>query len=338
MKTNSETEARKLLSVMARTPRPVPTFKRAALAAFSVTALLMAGLPLDMAHAASRAPAKAAPHQRVAQKPRVPVVAAAPKVGTAAIRAANEQSLATSRADGFVNAAQVFGYENGRVYEVWTAPLRITTVSLEPGETIIAKAAGDTERWMIGETSSGTGPNAQTHILIKPFKAGLATNMVVTTTARVYLLALRSNDAPDAFNAAVSWTHKAATPVGRFPVDEKPALEVSSQAATESTAPPKAAATLNQNYAIKTGWTRPPWTPIAVSDDGSKTYVTFGPGLAAMEAPPLFVIGEDGKAQLVNWRKDGSVYVVDRLFERAELRLGDKRPRIVRLERKGARS
>ena len=49
------------------------------------------------------------------------------------------------------------------------------------------------------------------------------------------------------------------------------------------------------------------------------------------EAPPLFVIGEDGEAQLVNYRVAGRYYVVDRLFGAAELRLGGKKQQIVRI-------
>ena len=57
--------------------------------------------------------------------------------------------------DAFVGGVQVFGWREGRVYEVWTAPLRVTTVTLAPGETVTAKAAGDTVRWQIGESRSG---------------------------------------------------------------------------------------------------------------------------------------------------------------------------------------
>jgi type IV secretory pathway VirB9-like protein len=43
--------------------------------------------------------------------------------------------------------------------------------------------------------------------------------------------------------------------------------------------------------------------------------------IATMEAPPLFVIGDAG-AELTNYRVVGKYYVVDRLFAKAELRLG----------------
>jgi type IV secretion system protein VirB9 len=76
---------------------------------------------------------------------------------------------------------------------------------------------------------------------------------------------------------------------------------------------------------------------VSVADDGRQTFITFSETLASTEAPPLFVLSETGEAQLVNWRKQGNTYVVDRLFDRAELRLGGERPRVVRIERKGDR-
>ena len=55
--------------------------------------------------------------------------------------------------------------------------------------------------------------------------------------------------------------------------------------------------------------------------------------IAGGEAPPLFILGPDGEAQLVNYRVAGRYYVVDRLFGAAELRLGEKAQQIVRITR-----
>ena len=50
--------------------------------------------------------------------------------------------------------------------------------------------------------------------------------------------------------------------------------------------------------------------------------------------PPLFVIGGSGEAELVNYRVQGRYMIVDRLFERGELRLGaGKQARVVRIKR-----
>jgi type IV secretion system protein VirB9 len=79
-----------------------------------------------------------------------------------------------------------------------------------------------------------------------------------------------------------------------------------------------------------------PWKPRQVFDDGAKVYIQFPPGLAQGEAPPLFVLGPDGKSALVNYRVRGTTYIVDRLFAAAELRLGTAPQRVVRIIRTDA--
>ena len=68
----------------------------------------------------------------------------------------------------------------------------------------------------------------------------------------------------------------------------------------------------------------------------------FPRGIVQGEMPPLFVIGRDGKAQIVNSRVRQNVLIVDRLFAAAELRLGEGRRqqtvRIVRTDGKAAAS
>jgi len=75
------------------------------------------------------------------------------------------------------------------------------------------------------------------------------------------------------------------------------------------------------------------WTPSSVFNDGRRTFIAFDAGLEVDEAPVLFVLTPDGEAQMVNYRQQGGLFVVDRLFDRAELRLGDRRPQVVRLVR-----
>jgi hypothetical protein len=58
-------------------------------------------------------------------------------------------------------------------------------------------------------------------------------------------------------------------------------------------------------------------------DDGAKVYIEFPLDLATSEAPPLFVSDEDGARELVNYRVRNRYYVIDRLFDTAELRLDD---------------
>ena len=250
--------------------------------------------------------------------------------GRRAIAAANATARAPSREDAFVGGVQVFTWSPGRVFEVWTAPLRVTTLTLAPGETLVAKAAGDTVRWQIGEAVSGEGAGQRTHVLLKPLERGLETNLVLTTNRRVYLIDLKSGGV-DAFNAAVAWDADSILAVGA-PVDAGVAAPF-----REPVVMPRGE--LDARYRIESRGRRPRWTPTSVFNDGRRTFITFDADLQVDEAPVLFVIAPDGEAQMVNYRQVGGLYVVDRVFDRAELRLGDRRPQVVRIRRlAGARS
>ncbi len=83
---------------------------------------------------------------------------------------------------------------------------------------------------------------------------------------------------------------------------------------------------------------KPVWRPLRAFDDGRQTFIEFPPSLAQGEAPPLFLVGADKKAELVNYRISGRFYIVDRLFDTAELRLGLKKQQIVRIARTRGRS
>ena len=55
---------------------------------------------------------------------------------------------------------QVYPFSDGALYQVYAAPGEITDIGLEPGEQLVGSgpvAAGDTVRWIIGDTESGIG-------------------------------------------------------------------------------------------------------------------------------------------------------------------------------------
>jgi hypothetical protein len=62
--------------------------------------------------------------------------------------------------------------------------------------------------------------------------------------------------------------------------------------------------------------------PVRVFDDGAKMYIQMPAGIQNREAPALAVVGSDGKRELVNYRVKDQMYIVDRLFEHAQLILG----------------
>ena len=126
-------------------------------------------------------------------------------VPTARVDAANRAATREPSSAGYINAMQVYPWTDGALYRLYAAPERVSDVALQPGEKLLAVSAGDTVRWVIGDTTSGSGDDARVHVLVKPFAAGLVTNMVIATDRRAYHLALESTDRTAM--AAISWTY-----------------------------------------------------------------------------------------------------------------------------------
>lgn len=224
-----------------------------------------------------------------------------------------------------------FAWAPKGLYAVTTAPGRVTDIVLEPGESLAGSgpvAAGDTARWIIGQSESGSGPTRRVHVLVKPTAPDLATNLIVNTDRRTYRLELRSTAA--AWSPSVSW---------RYPAGELTAL-----AGSPTAPPPTAAAPASAEppiEALNFRWRiagRAAFRPVRVFDDGRRTYIDFPPEIARREMPPLFALSARGDAaQLVNVRVRGERMIVDQVLHRAELRLGRRKAHErVRLERETA--
>lgn len=145
---------------------------------------------------------------------------------------------------------------------------------------------------------------------------------VITTDRRSYHLQLTSTG--KAAMAALSWS---------YPQDALIALQRAA-ARAESAAPVASGLELDRlNFDYGISGDRPAWRPLRAFDDGRQTFIEFPASLGVGEAPPLFLVDRNGDAQLVNYRIKGRFYVVDRLFDAAELRLGTKDQDVVRISR-----
>jgi type IV secretion system protein VirB9 len=249
--------------------------------------------------------------------------------GTAAIDSAKAGATTQPRSDGFLNAIQYYDYAPGLVYTAITSPGYVTTIRLAAGEKLLTAAAGDTTRWIVQSVDSGAGNLAQTLLLVKPRRAGLQTNLVITTDQRIYSLDLSSTDS-STYHTMIAWNY----PFGD-------AVMIRNQVAQQQVQMQATVATgleltkVNFNYQIlkQRHAKTPPWCPIRAFDDGRKTYIQFPPKVSVTEAPPLFVMGTHGDAQLVNYRVKGDWYIVDRLFDSAELRIGESPQSIIGIQR-----
>jgi type IV secretion system protein VirB9 len=225
---------------------------------------------------------------------------------------ANEAARQRPETTSFMQARQIYTYAPGAIYELYTSPSFISAILLEPGESLGDVAAGDTSRWMVQETSAETGVDGRTIVLVKPQATGLRTNIVLVTDRRTYTIEAIAQSG-SAYSAQIAWCYPAEEEARMASVDQ-----------------------LYFGYRVRaTRGGRPNWMPTRVFDDGRRTWIEMPEAVASSDLPPLFVITGEG-AELVNYLVQGRRYMVDRIFDVAELRLGTRSPTIVRIEREGA--
>lgn len=215
-----------------------------------------------------------------------------------------------------VESKTIYNYIPDAIYLIYGATNHVVDVQLQPGEKPSGPpVAGDTVRWIVGTTVSGTGANAVTHILIKPVHPNIETNFLITTDRHSYRLYAKSSDS--FFIPTVGWNYPDES-MAEFASVKREQQRLDAQVA----GPSMAAADLNFKYKISPDGDYA-WTPIRVFDDGTKTYIQMSPGMKHSEAPAFFI--KDGKElYLVNYRVKGDYFVVDRLFDEGELRCGKK--------------
>lgn len=231
-----------------------------------------------------------------------------------------EEARKNPESPGYFNAAMVYNFEPNKLYQVYTTPLRVTDIVLEPLEKITALSGGDTIRWEVTQTNSGSGLELKSHVLLKPRESNLKTNLIILTDRRTYHLEIHSSS-NDVYMASLSWNYPKSL------VFEQTEPELSSDP-IDGLRP----GSLNFNYHFVTD-KKPTWMPIRAFDDGQKTYVQFDPSRQSRESPGLFVLSNHGQSEIANYRSVGDYYIIDRLVDIVELRLGTEDPEIVGIER-----
>jgi P-type conjugative transfer protein TrbG len=214
----------------------------------------------------------------------------------------------------------VYAYGGGLPVVV-CAPLHVCILELEPGEKILGEPhIGDSIRWEISPSVSGSGLDATPLIIIKPQIPGLDTTMVVPTDRRAYFVRLESK--PNEYVARVAFSYPEDTNQKwqEYLVKQRE-TEQQEKATADRVAelPNTALETMYWNYEIKGGdvSTR----PLHVMDDGAKTYIQMPTETIHRELPVLVVKGPNG-SEMVNYRVKDNMYIVDCLFDRAALLLG----------------
>ena len=199
----------------------------------------------------------------------------------------------------FTNAIVEYNFLDGKIYEIFTSPNKVTDIRLAPGETISGEAAiGDSESWQMVTASSSEKGRAVTHIYVRPVTSGLETTMIIPTDQRTYYLLLTSTE--DVYMVGVRWKYPGIATFGAS-AESIPSVSISVE-------------NMNSNYTVKGDNVF--WKPTMVFDDGLRTYFQFDPRFSTSAgAPALYLLPREGsntsKAEIINYVIRGNFYIAD---------------------------
>jgi len=246
------------------------------------------------------------------------------------IKEANAQALVTPTTAGYRDGRSVvqrYPYVPGQMYEIYSAPKHPTTIVFPPGEYLaIGPDIDDQNAWDVAEGEMGEGPTYQQFVKIRPVVAGLDhTTSFMMQSGLIIPCRLRSF--PQTSMVVVTWDmpRRPVALLGK-PLPRTPAFRERKQ---EEDATPKVdPARLHTAYSITATQGNPPWVPLAVYDDGTKTVIKFKESLGHTQAPAPFAIDAEGKLNLVQFipyqvpgePAKGTYYILQGLWPKLELR------------------
>jgi len=214
------------------------------------------------------------------------------------------------------------------------APLRVCAVELQPGEHLQSQPQiGDSRRWEITPVMSGSGLDQTPLLVVKPIEAGLETDLIIPTDRRTYVVRLISD--PTRFISRLAFQYPAddrakwatfqaqqdaATRDAEAVAEQKKAQEDQAKDKQAGILPMAENALDNLYFDYKLSGD-PAYSPERVLDDGQHTYLIYPNDGRFRELPTLLML-VNGKTELVNFRVDGTRYIVDRLFDKAILVVG----------------
>ena len=201
------------------------------------------------------------------------------------------------------------------------APLRVCIIELQAGEKIVGEPhIGDSVRWNISPALYGAGEQSTAIIILKPQVPGLDTNLLITTDRRAYYMRLVSKPEDYIARVAFAYPDDDSSRKWQQQAAAQQALAKQDKHAAELPAAIITVEKINFDYSIRGGDQH--LRPARIFDDGAKTYIQMPSDIQHREAPVLLVVGNDGKGEMTNYRVKDQTYIVDRIFDRANLVLG----------------
>ncbi|WP_408178985.1 TrbG/VirB9 family P-type conjugative transfer protein [Paraburkholderia dipogonis] len=219
----------------------------------------------------------------------------------------------------------VFPYSRDQIFRVLTAPLKLTTIELEPGEKLIADPAmGDSVQWEIDD-------DKMNHVFIKPHKADLVNTLHLTTNRREYDFTLIASPAGGFFYQTVRFQYPRA-PMARVNVRDEaggtvPGASVGERGGDSGSigvSPDK----LNWDYSVDGN---AEFKPEVVFDDGHSIWMRMP---ATAQTWPVPMYKDHGDRVVGNFIRRGDFLVFQRLADEIVLVSGKDEVTVTRGRRR----
>lgn len=230
----------------------------------------------------------------------------------------NESTIGLSKGN-FNHAEIIYNYRKGIIYPIHTATQRVSVVELEDGEQLISYLTGDSLNWVLNNEVI----NNKVQIYIMPLKEDIATNFIVNTNKRKYIINLIENCN---YMPVVRWEYG-------LDLNKQPILSVKkgvpSQEEEATKTEDKESSYVRQNdlvmldrlkdlnFDYKVSFRshrnyKPKWYPGSIFDDGFRIYIHI-PNLDQTPIRPVIFATEEKKKQykIVNYHVVGKYYIVD---------------------------
>ena len=225
-----------------------------------------------------------------------------------------------------------FTYSPQTVFHIKTRPHMITDLRLAPGETMEMLVLGNTDQWI---TASAPG-----NVFLKPTQPGLETSGTLVTNLRTYQLLITSSKNNDWYQQ-VSWMSgpmvalKSSLP-NYAPSASAPAPTINvpphfhpprNEGQAENI---KNMSDLSFNYKVSGDAS---FKPTQVFDNGTFTWISIP--LSGNAPMPALFVQEHGQYAIANYTIRGHYMIVQQLFKKAELRIGNRKVFVTRKKNNG---
>lgn len=204
------------------------------------------------------------------------------------------------------NSTMVFSYSPNQLYKIYCRMGFITDLAFKKGETINYVGGGDTAGWSISKTNV----DGVEHLLVKPVVETGTTNFFIATDKHTYQLIVNSSNW---YNPMVKWVY------GQETITENLLEKKKNERVITGNVNVSNITDMDFNYVASGNGNKPE----LIFSDGEKTYLKFKS--IKNKQVPIFVRAKNRKEMsLVNYTVKDNYYIIDKVFDVAQIRESDK--------------